>query len=451
MSTSANTITAQTVASLLPKLDDADPDYRFMSLNDLFAALTNAPRHDFLHNDYNTAARAVDGIIKSLDDQNGEVQNLAIKCLVPLVQRIPITILPPLIEKLSNLTTEHSVDNTIPALALRSVVVTLPRPIPGVAPSTQVQQSYDAVSRVLIPRLVGEIVIPVQSKAKLPAPPPSMLKPSKGREIDAEAVDVLIEVVRCFGPMLQQPEVVGLQTIVQSILDDSRATSVVKKRAVVAVSLLASYLTDEALSASISKLIQSFTNSHLAPAQRRLLITILASMAHSMPARFGPYLITLAPFVLSALSEQELEEQRENAAEDGTPDTELDDVRESALVALDAFLSSCSTEMQSFTDESIDAALRFLTYDPNYVGDDDEDEDMDDADDDDDMDGLDDDDDFGVEGDFDDDDDDASWKVRRCAAKALFTLISTRGSGDLLADGTLYTKIAPILIARFSE
>jgi cullin-associated NEDD8-dissociated protein 1 len=70
--------TAQTVAALLPKLHDADPDYRFMSLNDLFQVLTIG-RPDFLHNDYNTAARAVDGIIKTLDDQNGEVQNLAIK------------------------------------------------------------------------------------------------------------------------------------------------------------------------------------------------------------------------------------------------------------------------------------------------------------------------------------------------------------------------------------
>jgi cullin-associated NEDD8-dissociated protein 1 len=70
--------TPQTVASLLPKLHDADPDYRFMSLNDLYQVLTIG-RPDFLHHDYNTAARAVDGIIKTLDDQNGEVQNLAIK------------------------------------------------------------------------------------------------------------------------------------------------------------------------------------------------------------------------------------------------------------------------------------------------------------------------------------------------------------------------------------
>jgi len=70
--------TSQTVAALLPKLHDADPDYRFMCLNDLFQVLT-VGKPDFLHSDYNIAARAVDGILKTLDDQNGEVQNLAIK------------------------------------------------------------------------------------------------------------------------------------------------------------------------------------------------------------------------------------------------------------------------------------------------------------------------------------------------------------------------------------
>jgi cullin-associated NEDD8-dissociated protein 1 len=70
--------TPQTVAQLLPKLSDSDPDYRFMSLNDLFQVLSSG-KSDFLHNDYNTAARAVDGVLRTLDDQNGEVQNLAIK------------------------------------------------------------------------------------------------------------------------------------------------------------------------------------------------------------------------------------------------------------------------------------------------------------------------------------------------------------------------------------
>jgi cullin-associated NEDD8-dissociated protein 1 len=78
--------TSQTVAALLPKLHDADPDYRFMSLNDLFQVLT-VGKPDFLHNDYNTAEKTVDGIIRTLDDQNGEVQNLAIKWFVTTYSR----------------------------------------------------------------------------------------------------------------------------------------------------------------------------------------------------------------------------------------------------------------------------------------------------------------------------------------------------------------------------
>ncbi|KAI9744797.1 MAG: hypothetical protein M1818_001722 [Claussenomyces sp. TS43310] len=442
--------TAQTVAALLPKLHDADPDYRFMSLTDLFQILT-VGRQEFLYNDYNTAARAVDGIVKTLDDQNGEVQNLAIKCLAPLVTKIPSAILPPLIEKLSNLTTENSVDNSIPAMALRTVVITLPRPVAGISPSKDVMDAYSAISRVLIPRLIGHLVLPPPPHVKLPPPPKGMLQLDPNKEVDAEAVDVLIEVVRCFGPMLEAAEVASLHEVIVGILDNERAGSVVKKRAVVAVSILAVYLSDTGLSAFISHLIERFRNAHLTPVQRRLYIQILGSMARSIPLRFGPYLKTLGPFVLSALSEQELTEQKENAAEDGEPDPETDDVRESALLALEGFLASCGSEMRPYTEEVIAAALRFLKYDPNYV-DDDDDEAMEDTQSDPDgMDDLNEDDEFDADGDFDDDDDDASWKVRRCAAKVLYSLISTRGSGDLLDDGTLYTQIAPALISRFNE
>lgn len=75
---SVQVATPQGVMNLVAKLGDADPDFRFMSLNDLLQILTNS-KPDFLHHDYNIAARTVDSIIKTLDDQNGEVQNLAIK------------------------------------------------------------------------------------------------------------------------------------------------------------------------------------------------------------------------------------------------------------------------------------------------------------------------------------------------------------------------------------
>ena len=67
--------------ALLPKLNDADADIRYMSLNDL-CNLLDAGSPNFLNGDYHTCAKIIDGIILTLDDQNGEVQNQAIKWLV---------------------------------------------------------------------------------------------------------------------------------------------------------------------------------------------------------------------------------------------------------------------------------------------------------------------------------------------------------------------------------
>jgi cullin-associated NEDD8-dissociated protein 1 len=70
--------TTQTIYMLLPKITDNDPDFRFMALNDLHQALTSG-KPDILAHDYSTSARTVDLVTKALDDQNGEVQNQAIK------------------------------------------------------------------------------------------------------------------------------------------------------------------------------------------------------------------------------------------------------------------------------------------------------------------------------------------------------------------------------------
>lgn len=70
--------TPANVQALLPKLNDADPDIRYMSLSDLHKVLINgAP--SFLLSDYLACTKAVEGLLKTLDDQNGEVQNQAIK------------------------------------------------------------------------------------------------------------------------------------------------------------------------------------------------------------------------------------------------------------------------------------------------------------------------------------------------------------------------------------
>ena len=73
-----NSPSPSSITQLLGKLADPDPDLRFMSLNDLNQILTGQ-KSEFLRTDYNTASRIADAVIKTLDDQIGEVQNLAVK------------------------------------------------------------------------------------------------------------------------------------------------------------------------------------------------------------------------------------------------------------------------------------------------------------------------------------------------------------------------------------
>ncbi|TIC99597.1 Cullin-associated NEDD8-dissociated protein 1, C-terminal part [Colletotrichum higginsianum] len=441
--------TPQTVIQLVQKLGDADPDFRFMSLNDLLQVLANG-KPDFLHHDYNVAARTVDSIIKTLDDQNGEVQNLAIKCLGPLVMKVPTPIIAPMIEKLSSIKLKNSVDNAVPSLALRAVIMALPKPTPGLPSTKEVQESYQAVSRVLIPRLLGpggksQPQNP-PNNIQLPPVPQGLLKVDK--DLSAESVDILIEVVRCFGTMLSALEVEAMQDAVISLLENDKTSSVVKKRAVVAISILAVHLSDDLLGQLVQRMASNLGKSEISAVTRRLYISITGSLARSIPARFGTYLNTLVPFILQALSEGELEKHLEEISDGDDVGQDFNELRESALVALESFLAACPTEMRPFTDDTIKATLRYLKYDPNYAtGDDDDDEDMEVDNDEDEEDA---DDEFDDDAGFDDDDD-ASWKVRRCAAKALYTLISTRGSGDLLENGVLYSQAGPTLVRRFDE
>lgn len=339
-------------------------------------------------------------------------------------------------EKLCSLKLKNSVDNSIPSMAIRAVVEALPRPVPGVAATKEVNEAYGNLSRVLIPRFLGRASSGGKSI-------PGLLDPE---DPNSDSVDVLIEVIRCFGPMLQSFEIEALHNVVVAILEKEKGNSVVKKRAVVAISMLAHYLSDDLLSAFIKRVAGALNQSQLKDTTRRLYITVLGSMARSIPYRFGLHLSELAPLVLGVLSEEELQAQLDEISEGGGATLEFNEVREAALVALEAFLSSCPTQMRPFTNDAIQACIRYLKFDPNYAADDDEE--MEDEDEDEDE--FEEDDEFEAGGGFDDDDD-ASWKVRRCAAKGLHTVISTRSSGDLLDSGVLYATVAPALVKRFVE
>ena len=70
--------TAADVAALFNKFDDPDSDIRYMTLADLDKIL-KAGSLTFLSREQSTCNRAVDHLIKLLDDSNGDVQSLALK------------------------------------------------------------------------------------------------------------------------------------------------------------------------------------------------------------------------------------------------------------------------------------------------------------------------------------------------------------------------------------
>ncbi|KAI6916597.1 hypothetical protein KC355_g17721, partial [Hortaea werneckii] len=93
------------VASILGKLQDADADIRYMTLNDL-NKMMEIGSPTFLSHDYNTCAKTVDGLLHTLGDSRGDVQNMAIQALGSFTKKAPAEILCPTIEKVSMIKTE---------------------------------------------------------------------------------------------------------------------------------------------------------------------------------------------------------------------------------------------------------------------------------------------------------------------------------------------------------
>jgi hypothetical protein len=75
--------TLHSLTTLLSKLDDPDPDIRYMSLDDLLSLLNN-PSSTFLTQDLLNSTRLADGLLHALYDQHGEVQNQALKWCLPV-------------------------------------------------------------------------------------------------------------------------------------------------------------------------------------------------------------------------------------------------------------------------------------------------------------------------------------------------------------------------------
>eukprot|EP00079_Xenopus_tropicalis_P035405 XP_017949176.1 PREDICTED: cullin-associated NEDD8-dissociated protein 1-like isoform X3 [Xenopus tropicalis] len=111
------------ISSLLEKMTSSDKDFRFMATNDLMVEL----QKDSIKLDEDSERKVVKMLLKLLEDKNGEVQNLAVKCLGPLVGKVKEYQVETIVDTLcSNMLSDKEQLRDICSIGLKTVISELP-------------------------------------------------------------------------------------------------------------------------------------------------------------------------------------------------------------------------------------------------------------------------------------------------------------------------------------
>nr|KYP52098.1 Cullin-associated NEDD8-dissociated protein 1 [Cajanus cajan] len=376
------------LTGILEKMTGKDKDYRYMATSDLLNELSKAT----FKADSDLEVKLTNIIIQQLDDAAGDVSGLAVKCLAPLVRKVSeprvVEMTSKLCDKLLNGKDQH---RDIASIALKTVVA-----------EVSTQSLAQSILHTLTPQLIKGIT-----------------GPGMGSEIKCESLDILCDVLHKFGNLMAADHELLLSSLL-SQLSSNQAS--VRKKTVACIASLSSSLSDDLLAKATVEVVNNLGNKVAKSEMIRTNIQMIGALSRAVGYRFGPHLGDTVPVLINYCT---------NASEN---DEEL---REYSLQALESFLLRCPRDISVYCDKILHLTLEYLSYDPNFT--DNMEEDTDDE---------------GLEEEEDDesaneytDDEDVSWKVRRAAAKCLAALIVSRP--EILSK--LYDEACPKLIDRFKE
>ncbi|KAM6980352.1 cullin-associated NEDD8-dissociated protein 2 [Aplochiton taeniatus] len=377
------------ISSLLEKMTSTDKDFRFMATNDLMIEL----QKDSIKLDEDSERKVVAMLLKLLEDKNGEVQNLAVKCLAPLVSKVKDFQVETMVDMLcSNMLSDKEQLRDISSMGLKTVIAELP-------PSSSSVTLTASVCKKITSQLIGA------------------MGKQEDVSIQLEALDILSDMLGRLSGSLVSFHGSLLSSLLPHLTSSRMA---VRKRSILALGHLVPCCSPALFSQLIEHLLAELAKGP-ATSTTRTYIQCLATVSRQGGHRVGEHLEKIVPMVLKFTS------------------VEDDELREHCFQAFEAFICRCPKEMSSHIATVIKLCLKFMTFDPNYnyEADEDEEDSMDTEDGEEDQES---DDEYS-------DDDDMSWKVRRSSVKCLEAVIATRR--DLLLD--LYASVCPALLARFKE
>ncbi|GJJ09394.1 hypothetical protein Clacol_003616 [Clathrus columnatus] len=377
--------------NLMEKMTSLDQDFRFMALNDLMAQVGSDPAS--LTGDESTEKKVLQHVLDLVQDKISEVKNQAVKCLGRLIKVVREAQMDHIVDSLIDFSGSQEEElRDIAGLALKTVTSEIPQ------------------DSALAAKACARLSPKLSAQLQTPSTPP---------ETHLEALSILSILVTRFPAHMTvlNPKPHPVQVIIP-LLEHNR--SAVRKKAISTLALFLPSAPPEVVDSLLRNVIMSSLNSSSATMMQRSSIQLVAAITRVSPQLISAVLSDMIPGILRGTSKEDDEE------------------RENSLQALEAVVLRCPLEVTPFLTQIISAGITLIKYDPNYAGDeDDEDTEMSDNEDDNELD----------DNDGYSDDEDTSYRIRRSAAKLLASIISTRP--ELL--GTLYKSVSPVLISRFGD
>ncbi|CAH9109572.1 unnamed protein product [Cuscuta epithymum] len=375
------------ITTILEKMTGKDKDYRYMATSDLLNELNK----EGFKLDAELEAKVSNVVLQQLDDAAGDVSGLAVKCLAPLVKKVReqqvLEMTNKLCDKLLNGKEQH---RDIASIALKTIV--------SEVPSSVAQSILVSIS----PKLIKGITAPMMNT-----------------EIKCECLDILCDVLHKYGTLVTSDHEVLLSALIPQLSSNQAS---VRKKTVSSLASLASSLSDDLLAKVTAEVVKLLSNKRLKPEMTRTNIQMIGALSRAVGYRFGPHLADAVPVLINYCT---------------TASENDEELREYSLQALESFLLRCHRDISSYCNEILHLTLEFLSYDPNFT--DNMEEDTDDE--------IQEEDEDDESADEYTDDEDVSWKVRRAAAKCLTALIVSRPEMIM----KLYEEACPKLIDRFKE
>ncbi|KAF8060828.1 armadillo-type protein [Lyophyllum atratum] len=377
--------------SLIEKMQSPDQDFRFMGLNDLMTEIKQ-DQTCFL-GDEAVETKVLHQVLALVEDKISEVKNQAVKCLGQLIKIIRQPQMETVVDKLIDFSGGQDEElRDISGLALKTITAELP-------PDGKVAATACAK---LTPKLLGQI--------QNPKTPPEAL---------VETLSILSILISRFPALLASatfsPEPL---TVLAPLL--SHARPVVRKRAIITLSQYIPISRPELFHHLLQTNVLPFLDPSVNIEKQKTTVHLVAAIARHSPVQIAPVLTQIVPGILKAVHRDD------------------DELREGSLQALEAIVLRCPTEASPYLEAIVQVGNQFIKYDPNYAGDDEDEEMADEEEDDED------------EAELDDeysDDEDTSYKIRRSATKLLAAIIGTRP--ELLTS--IYKTVSPVLISRFDD